>query len=95
MALELLLLPGGAAAAGVAVVVLPVARRPVARPRGVLPRLPADVRERRLREHVDIPFWNDREVGSWSTSSRIHASIEEFRAELWSASFDSRRLDLH
>jgi hypothetical protein len=47
-------------------------------------------------EHVDIPFWNDREVGVVEHVFRddLHASLEEFRAELWSASFDARRLAL-
>lgn len=47
-------------------------------------------------EHVDIPFWNDREVGVVEHVFRddLHASVEEFRAELWSASFDARRLAL-
>jgi hypothetical protein len=47
-------------------------------------------------EHVDIPFWNDREVGvvEHVFPDDLHASLEEFRAELWSASFDARRLAL-
>ena len=47
-------------------------------------------------EHVDIPFWNDREVGvvEHVFAEDLHASVEEFRAELWSASFDARRLAL-
>jgi hypothetical protein len=47
-------------------------------------------------EHVDIPFWNDREVGvvEHVFPDDLHASVEEFRAELWSASFDARRLAL-
>ena len=48
------------------------------------------------REHVDIPFWNDREVGvvEHVFRGRFPRSVEEFRAELWSASFDARRLAL-
>jgi hypothetical protein len=46
--------------------------------------------------HVDLPFWNDPEVGvvehlfaddAWRT-------LEEFRAELYSGAFDARRLAL-
>lgn len=48
------------------------------------------------RQHVDVPFYNDRQIGvvehlfarDWS------ATLEAFRAELYSASFDSRRRDL-
>lgn len=48
------------------------------------------------RPHVDLPFHNDPHVGvvehlfaddAWRT-------LDEFRAELWSASFDARRLAL-
>jgi hypothetical protein len=48
------------------------------------------------RSHVDVPFWNDAHVGvvehlfaddAWRT-------LAEFRAELYSASFDARRLRL-
>ena len=47
-------------------------------------------------EHVDLPFHNDREVGVVEHLFRDdeHATIEQFRAELWSASFDARRLML-
>ena len=48
-------------------------------------------------EHVDIPFQNDREVGVVEHVFRERSptrSLEEFRAELWSASFDARRLAL-
>ena len=47
-------------------------------------------------EHVDLPFHNDREVGVVEHLFRddAHATLEEFRSELWSASFDARRLDL-
>jgi hypothetical protein len=47
-------------------------------------------------EHVDLPFYNDREVGVVGHVFRddVHATIEEFRADLWSSSFDARRLDL-
>jgi len=47
-------------------------------------------------EHVDLPFHNDREIGVVRHLFRddVPATIEEFRAELWSASFDARRLSL-
>jgi hypothetical protein len=46
--------------------------------------------------HVDVPFVNDREVGvvGHLFAPDAAASIEEFRAELWSESFDARRLGL-
>ena len=46
--------------------------------------------------HVDLPFHNDREVGvvEHLFSDDLHATVEEFRAELWSARFDARRLGL-
>jgi hypothetical protein len=48
------------------------------------------------RQHVDVPFHNDREIGvvEHVFESDAHATVEEFRAELYSASFDSRRLAL-
>src|SRR3954465_13386272 len=47
-------------------------------------------------EHVDVPFHNDREVGvvEHVFADDVHAAIEEFRTELWSARFDARRLAL-
>jgi len=47
-------------------------------------------------EHVDVPFWNDREVGVVEQlfPDDLQATVEEFRAELWSGSFDARRLAL-
>jgi len=47
-------------------------------------------------EHVDLPFHNDREVGvvEHVFAGDVDATVEEFRAELWSASFDARRLRL-
>jgi hypothetical protein len=47
-------------------------------------------------EHVDIPFHNDPEVGvvEHVFADDVQASVEEFRAELSSASFDARRLAL-
>jgi len=48
------------------------------------------------RAHVDVPFLNDREVGV--VQHHFHddaaATIAEFQAELWSGSFDGRRLGL-
>jgi hypothetical protein len=48
------------------------------------------------REHVDIPFWNDARVGVVGHVFRRDElrAIEDFRAELESARFDERRLDL-
>jgi hypothetical protein len=47
-------------------------------------------------EHVDLPFYNDREVGvvGHVFEDDARATVEEFRTELWSSSFDARRLDL-
>jgi hypothetical protein len=47
-------------------------------------------------EHVDLPFHNDREVGvvEHLFHDDAHATLEEFRTELWSAGFDARRRDL-
>jgi hypothetical protein len=48
------------------------------------------------RAHVDVPFVNDREVGV--VQHHFHddaaATVAEFQAELWSGSFDARRLGL-
>ncbi len=48
------------------------------------------------REHVDLPFWNDRRIGVVAHVFRRDGlrAIEEFRAELHSVRFDERRLDL-
>jgi len=48
------------------------------------------------REHVDIPFWNDATVGVVGHVFEHDALrvLADFRAELESASFDERRLDL-
>jgi hypothetical protein len=48
------------------------------------------------RAHVDVPFVNDREVGvvEHLFADDATATVEEFRAELWSGSFDGRRLGL-
>ena len=47
-------------------------------------------------EHVDVPFWNDARIGviEHVFPSDAVRTVEEFRAELHSASFDERRLDL-
>jgi hypothetical protein len=48
------------------------------------------------REHVDVPFHNDREVGvvPHVFEADATATIEAFTAELYSESFDARRLAL-
>jgi hypothetical protein len=48
------------------------------------------------RGHVDVPFVNDREIGvvSHLFEDDVQATLEEFHAELWSGSFDARRLGL-
>jgi hypothetical protein len=47
--------------------------------------------------HVDVPFHNDAAVGVVDHVFRDDAlqTIEEFRAELDSSTFDARRLELH
>jgi hypothetical protein len=47
-------------------------------------------------EHVDLPFHNDGEIGVVEHVFADDAvrTLEEFRAELYSASFDTRRLRL-
>src|SRR5207244_13320085 len=46
--------------------------------------------------HVDVPFHNDREIGvvEHMFADDAVATLDEFRAELWSGSFDARRLAL-
>jgi hypothetical protein len=46
--------------------------------------------------HVDVPFHNDREIGvvEHMFAEDALATLEEFQAELWSTSFDARRLAL-
>jgi hypothetical protein len=48
------------------------------------------------RAHVDVPFVNDREIGvvEHVFEHDVAATMEEFQAELWSGSFDARRLAL-
>jgi hypothetical protein len=47
-------------------------------------------------EHVDVPFHNDGEIGvvEHVFAGDAVRTVEEFRAELYSASFDARRLAL-
>jgi hypothetical protein len=47
-------------------------------------------------EHVDVPFHHDTEVGVFEHvfPDDARQALEEFRAELWSAEFDSRHLAL-
>ena len=47
-------------------------------------------------EHVDLPFHNDRQVGVVEHLFRDDAlaTLEDFRTELWSSTFDAHRLDL-
>ncbi len=46
--------------------------------------------------HVDLPFHNDREIGvvEHMFGEDTPTTLEQVRAELWSASFDARRLAL-
>ena len=56
-----------------------------------------DARRGRIsHEHVDLPIHNDPKVGvvEHVFNDDVAASIAEFRAELYSASFDTRRLAL-
>jgi hypothetical protein len=48
------------------------------------------------RPHVDLPFFNDPEVGvvAHVFAEDAALTLETFRAELYSTSFDARRLDL-
>ncbi len=48
------------------------------------------------RRHVDVPFWNDARVGVIDHIFAQDAlrAIDDFRAELQSARFDQRRMDL-
>lgn len=48
-------------------------------------------------EHVDLPFHNDAAIGVVEHVFAADAlrTMDEFRAELWSATFDARRLLLH
>ena len=48
------------------------------------------------QQHVDIPFWNDARVGvvAHVFDVDLRRTVAEFRAELASARFDERRLEL-
>src|SRR6266545_692237 len=48
-------------------------------------------------QHLDVPFHNDREIGVVEHVFGADADrvVENFASELYSAQFDSRRLDLH
>jgi predicted RNA-binding Zn-ribbon protein involved in translation (DUF1610 family) len=48
------------------------------------------------RAHLDVPFHNDAHVGvvEHVFADDVGRALEEFRAELYSARFDARRLDL-
>jgi hypothetical protein len=48
-------------------------------------------------EHVDLPFHDDPEIGvvEHVFAPDVETTLEAFRAELYSASFDARRLRLH
>ena len=98
VAVELLLLPGGAAAAGLPVVVLPP-DAPGDGSLGLAVRCPACQKTSVnlvSHEHVDLPFHNDAAVGvvEHVFSEDVARTLEEFRAELYSATFDTRRLGL-
>jgi hypothetical protein len=47
-------------------------------------------------QHLDVPFHNDREIGvvEHVFADDARSTVEQFRAELWSARFDARRLEL-
>jgi hypothetical protein len=47
-------------------------------------------------EHVDLPFHNDEAIGvvEHVFADDVRRTVEEFSAELYSASFDARRLQL-
>jgi hypothetical protein len=97
VAVELLLLPGGAAAPGFPSSFFLLT--PGDGTLGLAVRCPACQRTSVnlvSQEHVDVPFHNDREIGvvEHVFPDDAHATVEEFRAELWSATFDARRLAL-
>ena len=47
-------------------------------------------------EHVDLPFHNDTQVGvvEHVFNDDVARTVEQFRTDLYSATFDSRRLSL-
>jgi hypothetical protein len=48
------------------------------------------------REHIDVPFHNDREIGvvAHHFAHDASATVDAFQAELYSSTFDVRRLGL-
>jgi len=95
VALELLLLPGGPAAAGLPVLLLPARSGTV----GLAVRCPVCSRTSInlvSEQHVDLPFHNDAEIGivEHVFSADAEHIVEEFAAELDSAQFEARRLEL-
>jgi hypothetical protein len=48
------------------------------------------------RAHIDVPFHNDAELGvvEHLFAADVETTVEAFRAELYSSSFDTRRLAL-
>ena len=48
------------------------------------------------REHVDVPFHNDREIGvlGHHFDTDLETTVDAFTSELYSAGFDARRLSL-
>jgi hypothetical protein len=49
------------------------------------------------RDHLDVPFHNDAEIGvvAHLLADDVAATLEAFRAELYSSAFEARRLRLH
>ena len=84
--MELLLLPGGAAATGLSVVLLPARRPAMARSGWLFAARPVSgLRSTSSRtEHVDLPFHNDAEVGVvehvFTRGRRAHARRFQGRA---------------
>ena len=48
------------------------------------------------REHIDVPFYNDREIGvvGHLFAEDVDTTLDEFRADLYGSAFDARRLEL-
>src|SRR5215218_1827047 len=69
---------------------------PEERPRPVFPSAFRLLAPTASGEHVDVPFHNDRSIGvvEHLFEEDARAMVEEFRAELYGASFDARRLTL-
>ena len=95
--MELLLLPGGAAAAGLPVVVLRCSRRGGRARVGVAVRCPVCTRvsvNLVSHEHVDLPFHNDREIGVVRHVFCDEPVEDGFGSLLASSEIDGRRLEL-